>query len=67
MDDLLDDITGLVGFCLVTESYESYENVSEESYEENEDEGSDEISIYFCAVRTNSCSFACSNAAFAAC
>ena len=27
VDDLLDDVTGLFGFCLVTESYESSKNV----------------------------------------
>ena len=37
MYDLLDDITGLVGFCLVPESYESSENVSNKSSEGNED------------------------------
>ena len=41
MDDLLDDVTGLVGFCLVTESDESSDNVSNESYEHDEEEGSD--------------------------
>ena len=38
MDDLLDDDTFLVGFCLVPESYESSKNVSIESSEEEEDE-----------------------------
>ena len=38
MDDLLDDVTGLVGFCLVPESFESSYNVSKDSYEDEEDE-----------------------------
>ena len=38
VDDLLDDVTGLVGFCLVPESDESSDNVSNESSEYNEDE-----------------------------
>ena len=67
MYDLLDNDTGLVGFCLVPNSYESSENVSDESSEDNEDEESDEITIYFCAVWTRYCSFACSIADFAAC
>ena len=45
MDDLLDDVTGLVDFFPVTESYESSDDVSNESSEDNEDEESDEISI----------------------
>ena len=46
MDDLLDDIT-------VSEPYHSTDNVSNESYE---DEDSDEIIIVFCAIRTSSSS-----------
>ena len=45
MDDLFDDVTGVVGFCLVPESDESSDNVSNKSYEDDEDEESDEISI----------------------
>ena len=45
VDDLLDDVTGLVDFFPVTESYESSDDVSKESSEDNEDEESDEISI----------------------
>ena len=41
VDDLLDDVTGLVGFCLVPESDELSENVSNESFEDDEDEESD--------------------------
>ena len=67
MDDLLDDVNGLVHFCLVPESYESSDDVSDELSEDDEDEKSDEISIYFCAVWTRSCSFVCSVADFAAC
>ena len=55
----------LVSFCLVPESYESSDNVSDESSDDDEDEELDEISIYFRAVWTHSCSFACSTAAFA--
>ena len=43
MDDLLDNNTGLVDYCLVPESYESLDDVSEESYEDEEDKESDEI------------------------
>ena len=56
MDDLLDDVTGLVGFCLVPESDESSDNDYNESSKDDEDEESDEISIVFCAIRTRSCS-----------
>ena len=66
MDDLLDYVTGLVGFCLVPESDKSYDDISNASSEDDEDEESDEISIYFCAVWTHSFSFSCSIAAFAA-
>ena len=45
LDDLLDDVTGLVSFCLVPESDESLDDVYKESFEDNEDEESDEISI----------------------
>ena len=45
MYDLLDDVTGLVGFCLGPESDESSDYVSNESSEDDEDEESDEISI----------------------
>ena len=33
VDDLLDDVTGLVGFCLVPELDESSDDISDESYE----------------------------------
>ena len=49
-----------VGFCLVPESDESSNDVSDESSDEYEDKESDKISIYFRAVWTRSCSFACS-------
>ena len=45
VDDLLDDVTGLVGFCLVLESDESPDDVSNESSEDDEDAESDKISI----------------------
>ena len=67
MDDLLDDITGLVGFCLVPESDESSEYVSNESSEEDEDKESDKMPIIFSAIWTHSCSFVCYIAAFADC
>ena len=38
---LLYDDTGLVGLCLVPESYDSSEKVSNDSSEENEDEEPD--------------------------
>ena len=50
MNDLLDDITVLVGFCLVPESDESSDDVSDESSEDDEDEESDQISIHLCVV-----------------
>ena len=50
----------LVGFCLVPEADQSSGDVSDESYNDDEDEESDIISIYFCAVWTRSCSFVCS-------
>ena len=37
VDDLLDDVTGLLGFCLVPESYDSSDIFYKESSEENED------------------------------
>ena len=67
MDDLLDNFTALVGFCLVSDSDESSDDVSDESFEDDRNEETDEISIYLCGVWTSSCSFACSIAAFAAC
>ena len=66
MDDLLDEVTGLVGFCLVLESDELTYDVSDESSEDDEDKESDKTSIYFCAIWTRSFSFACYIAAFAA-
>ena len=53
VDDLLDDITGLVVICLLPEPDDSTDNVSNESYE---DEDSDEIIIVFCAIWTCSSS-----------
>ena len=50
MDYLLDEVTGLVGFCLVPELYESSDNVSNESSEVNEDKESDVISMVFYAI-----------------
>ena len=49
MDDLSDDISGLVSICLLPESDESSEYVYNESYEYKE---SDKIIIVFCAIRT---------------
>ena len=40
VDGLLNYVTGLAGFCLVPESDESSDDVSNESYEDNEDEES---------------------------
>ena len=51
MDDLLDDITGLVGICLISEPDDSTEKFSNES---SEDEDSYEIMIIFCAIQTRS-------------
>ena len=51
MDDLLDEITGLVGIFLLLESDESSDDVSNKS---SKDEDSDEIIIVFCAIRTRS-------------
>ena len=44
MDDLLDDITGLVGICLLPELDDSTDNVSKES---SKDEDSDKTIIVF--------------------
>ena len=52
MDDLLDDITGLVGICLAPELDESSDDVSNDSSEDDELE---KITIVFCAIRTRSC------------
>ena len=49
MDDLLNDITGLVGIRLLPEPDDSTKDVSNESYE---DKDSDKIIIVFCAVLT---------------
>ena len=43
LDDLLDDVTSLVGFCFVTESDDSSDNVSNESYKDDGDKESDKI------------------------
>ena len=53
----------LVGFYLVPKSDEASDNISNESSNGNEDEESDEMSMYFCTVWTRYCSFACSIAA----
>ena len=45
VDDLFDDVTGLGSFCLLPESDGSSDDVSNKSYEDNEDKESDEISI----------------------
>ena len=37
VDGLLEDVTGLVGFWLLTESDDSSDDVSNESYEDDED------------------------------
>ena len=67
VDGLLDDVTGLIGFCLVPESDESSNNDFDDLSEDDEDEESENISIYFCAVWTRYFPFACSIADFAAC
>ena len=48
MDYLLDDITVLVGICLLPEPDDSTDDVSNDS---SEDEDSDEIIIVLCAIR----------------
>ena len=48
----------LFGFCLVPKSDESYDDVSNESFDDKEDKESDKISIYYRAVWTRSCSSA---------
>ena len=53
MDDLLDDITGLVVICLLPEPDDSTEDVSIKSSEYKD---LDEILIVFCAIRTCSSS-----------
>ena len=53
----------LFGFCFVPKSDESSDDFSNESSDDKEDEESEEISIYYFAVWTRSCSFACSIAA----
>ena len=53
MDDLLDEITGLVGICLLPEPDYSTDDVSNKS---SEDEDSDKIIIVFCAIWTHSSS-----------
>ena len=47
MDDLLYDITGLVGICLLPEPYDSTDYVSNES---SEDEDSEIVLIVLCAI-----------------
>ena len=53
MNDLLDEITGLVGIFLLPESDESSDNVYNES---SEDEESEEIIMVSCAMQTHSSS-----------
>ena len=48
MDDLLDDITGLVGICLLPEPDYSTDDVSNDS---SEYEDPDNIIMVFCAIR----------------
>ena len=67
VDDLLDDVIGLFYSFLVPESDESSYYVSDELYEDDEDEESDDILIYLCAIWTRSCSFVCYIADFADC
>ena len=55
VDYLLDDVTGLVGFCPLPESDDSSDNVSKRLSEENEDEESDENLKYLCTMWTRSC------------
>ena len=55
VDVLLDEVTVLVGFCLLPESDESSDDVSDKSSDDDEDKELDEISIYFCAALTRSC------------
>ena len=49
MDDLLDEITSLVGICLLPEPDDPIGHVPNESSEE---EDSDKIIIVFCAIWT---------------
>ena len=51
MDDLLNEITGLVGIYLLTQPDNSTDNVSNKSYE---DEDSGEIIIVLCDIQTRS-------------
>ena len=53
MDDLLDEITDLVGIFLLPEPDGSTEDVSNEL---SKDEDSDDIIIVFCDIRTGSSS-----------
>ena len=57
VDDLLDDITSLVGICLIPEPDDSTDDASNESCE---DKDSDEIIIVLCAIRTRSSSLVAS-------
>ena len=54
--DLLEDVTSLVVFCLVPESDDPSDIISNKWFEENEDKDLDEISILLFAIRTRSCS-----------
>ena len=55
MDDLLNDVTGLICIFLAPESDESSDNISNDSSEDDEDEESEKIIIIVCAIRTRSC------------
>ena len=57
MDDLLDDSTGLVCICLLPESDDSTEDVSNES---SKDEELDRIIIVLCTIQTHSSSLVAS-------
>ena len=62
--DVLDEVTGFVGYFLVPESDDSSKDVSTELSEDDKDEESDEISIYLCAIQTRSYSFSHSTTGF---
>ena len=49
VDDLLDEVTGLVSICLLLEPNDSLDDVFNEA---SEDKYSDKIIIVFCAIRT---------------
>ena len=45
MECLFDDVTGLVGFCLISKLDEASDDVSNDLFEDDEDKESDKISI----------------------